>query len=69
MTRQEWTVRAVVNGETVGWSYGDVKDAKRAWSHMSRKRETIDTGDPIETASVRLPNGHLFYLGESVRWR
>ena len=69
MAKQEWTITTTINGNRVSWSYDDIKDAKRAWSHIRRKRETIDTHDKIHSAHIRLPRGSIYYLEESVDWR
>ena len=69
MKKREWAIGATVSNRFIKWSYDDLGDARRAWRHMERKRETIDTSDPITAASIRMPNGLIYYLGESgLRW-
>lgn len=67
---KEWKIIAY-NGKKhlATWTYDEMKDAKRAWSHMDRKRTTIDTGDEVSNAQLLQPNGDIYYLGEGVRWR
>jgi hypothetical protein len=49
--QMEYTVAADVKRSTgvrkIEWSYDDEAEATRVWRWMHRKRETIDSGEPV----------------------
>jgi hypothetical protein len=66
---KEWKIEAILNnGHRIAWTYADLTDARKAWNHIVKKKTTPDTDDSISGAELRLPNGHIFYPGESVSW-
>ena len=67
---KEWKIIAYNGRKHIAtWTYDVMKDAKRAWSHIDRKKTTIDTGEPVSAARLLMPNGDIYYPDESVRWR